>query len=381
MVNRGGHRGGYNRGRSGGYRGGRNSARNSVFIPFQPFDIEHCEHHFPRTKVEGESCEDSKLGEMLLQRNKLLVPEPDVIAVFDALFTQIKEGLMELKDESAESAEGSTSMFEEIRKIGAYSNETLIAGCKEAEALVMLKEAPTPEKLDELAKNVASIMGADYKVETDSKLAVITVSDKNNMRLCCFVSCIGVKIKGVTEGNIAKKILYKNFDMAKRSRWFDDFGQEPNVKVLARIIADLRVRYQGFKGLTQWALELLAHYCVTKYDENGILTALSIPAAFKRFLMVLSSGFFLPGSSGIRDPIERDGRSVHQNFSKTDQDQICATAQTLLRVLLQGSPQKVIGLDNSQNICEEMQIIDGIVIQPSLSCHVEEESEVDVKME
>lgn len=166
------------------------------------------------------------------------------------------------------------------------------------------------------------------------------------MRLCCFVTCIGVKIKGVTEEHIVKKVLYKNFDMGKRSRWFDEYGQEPNVKVLARIIADLRVRYQvgnltyetnnhlfckGFKGMSQWALELLAHYCVTKYDEQGNISAMSIAAAFKRCLMILSSGFFLPGSAGIRDPIERDGRSVHQNFSKTDQDQICATAQTLLR--------------------------------------------------
>ena len=83
--------------------------------------------------------------------------------------------------------------------------------------------------------------------------------------------------------------------------------------------------------MSQWALELLAHYCVTKYDEQGNISAMSIAAAFKRCLMILSSGFFLPGSAGIRDPIERDGRSVHQNFSKTDQDQICATAQTLLR--------------------------------------------------
>ena len=47
---------------------------------------------------------------------------------------------------------------------------------------------------------------------------------------------------------------------------------------------------------------------------------------------------------------------------------------------MQGAPQKVIGLE-AGNICEEMQIIDGIVIQPSLSCHVEDEAEPDVKME
>ena len=55
-------------------------------------------------------------------------------------------------------------------------------------------------------------------------------------------------------------------------------------------------------------------------------------------------------------------------------------ANVIFRVLMQGAPQKVIGLEPG-NICEEMQIIDGIVIQPSLSCHVEDEAEPDVKME
>ena len=49
------------------------------------------------------------------------------------------------------------------------------------------------------------------------------------------------------------------------------------------------------------------------------------------------------------------------------------------RVLMQGAPKKVIGLEHG-NVCDEMQIIDGIVIQPSLTCHVEDE-ENDIKME
>ena len=63
--------------------------------------------------------------------------------------------------------------------------------------------------------------------------------------------------------------------------------------------------------------------------------------------MILSSGFFLPGSSGIRDPIERDGRSVHQNFNKADMDAICATMQTLLRVTMQGEKKNDIFLRHS----------------------------------
>ena len=69
---------------------------------------------------------------------------------------------MKLTDENAETED--KCIFEEIRKIGAFSNETLIEGCKEAEILLQLKEAPKLEKLGSLATEIASIMGADYKV-------------------------------------------------------------------------------------------------------------------------------------------------------------------------------------------------------------------------
>jgi len=388
MVIRGHHRGsrGGFRGGRGGFRGrgGYHMQRNSVFIPFQPFDIEHCENHFPRPVCETQTNEDSKLSELLLQRNKMIVPATDVMGVFDEMFNQVKAACDELKKEGEEE-----SIFEEVRKIGAYSNETIIAEVKACEVLLTMKEAPKLTEIESIAKHIGAKLGATYAVtHSDDNAEVIVTNTTTSLRANCFVSCAGVKIKGVTDENVPKKTLYRNFDMGKRSRWFDDFGQEPNVKVLARIIGDMRCRFEGFRGLSQWSCELLAHYCVTgtKFDEStGHMNTLAIASAFRRCLMVLSSGFFLPGSSGIRDPIERDGRSVHQNFTKTDQDKICATAQTLLRVVMQGATPKVIGLEPG-NVCDEMQIIDGIVIQPSLPCHVEEDEtttppNTDVKME
>ena len=46
---------------------------------------------------------------------------------------------------------------------------------------------------------------------------------------------------------------------------------------------------------------------------------------------------------------------------------------------MQGAPKKVLGLEVS-DVTEEMQVIDGIVVQPSLGCCVEEE-EQSIKME
>ena len=48
-----------------------------------------------------------------------------------------------------------------------------------------------------------------------------------------------------------------------------------------------------------------------------------------------------------------------------------------------GAPEKILGAETA-SVCDEMQIIDGVVIQPSMSCYTEEqteEPEVDIKME
>ena len=88
MVVRGGARGGSFRGGARGRgafpgynRGGPGpGGRNSVFIPFQAFDIEHCENHFPNLDNAEEQATDSKLSELILQRNRNLVPDQAIIS-------------------------------------------------------------------------------------------------------------------------------------------------------------------------------------------------------------------------------------------------------------------------------------------------------------
>ena len=71
-----------------------------------------------------------------------------------------------------------------------------------------------------------------------------SVTNAEGLRAACYVTCLGARIKTAGEDNLAKKVLYKNFDMGKRSRWFEENCTNPNIKVLARLIADLRVRFK-----------------------------------------------------------------------------------------------------------------------------------------
>ena len=70
--------------------------------------------------------------------------------------------------------EADEGIFEEIRKVGAYSNETIISGVKELEMLLQLKEPPKSGEVESLASHIATMLGNDYDVSSNTDSAQIT---------------------------------------------------------------------------------------------------------------------------------------------------------------------------------------------------------------
>lgn len=147
----------------------------------------------------------------------------------------------------------------------------------------------------------------------------------------------------------------------RHSRWFEENAHHSSIKCLIRLLHDLRKRFQGFEPLTQWMMDLLAHYVIL---NNPTRQALPLNQAYRRFLQLLSAGFFLPGSAGIVDPCEGGVARVHTAMTLEEQDQVCLTAQTLLRVLSHGGYKQILGLEGNSSIATEMSVWDGVVVSP-----------------
>ncbi|ESN91788.1 hypothetical protein HELRODRAFT_165867 [Helobdella robusta] len=130
--------------------------------------------------------------------------------------------------------------------------------------------------------------------------------------------------------HISQNLLKNNLMALKHVSWFSEYAiNETVIAQMILLLKDMKKKFNGFKPLNPWLLCLLAHYSVTNNYDRKTLT---LDAAFKRCLKLLSAGLLLPHSVGIVDPCDdKVGRS-HMYMSLHQQDYLCATAQTLLRL-------------------------------------------------
>merc|ERR1711962_1628337 len=151
------------------------------------------------------------------------------------------------------------------------------------------------------------------------------------------------------EKHVDVKLLEGALATIRHARWFEENASHTTVRVLVRIFKDLKTRYE----------------------------TLAINVAFRRALQLLSSGIFLPGSVGFIDPCESGQVRVHSVLSLEEQDTLCATSQTLLRVLGHGGFNEMLGIEGHPQvaICTDITSWGGTIVTPGQPAYSKEEHE------
>uniref|UniRef100_A0A8C7M8B1 Interleukin enhancer binding factor 2 n=1 Tax=Oncorhynchus kisutch TaxID=8019 RepID=A0A8C7M8B1_ONCKI len=343
-------RGERGRGRGGrfGVRGGGPVPGFRPFVPHIPFDLYVCEIAFPRLKP---APDETAFSEALLKRNQDLGP------------TSVEQEI------------------EEMRQVGSYKKGTMTTGHNVADLAVILKILPSVETVTALGTKVVETLRTQDPSEVlsmlpnetgfeissaDATVKILIATVPHNMR------------KLEPDVHIDMKLLQNSLAAVRHARWFEENASHSTVKVLVRLLKDLRIRFPGFEPLTPWMLDLLGHSAVM---NNPSRQPLALNVAFRRSLQMLSSGLFLPGSAGIADPCENGHYRVFTVMNLEQQDMVCLTAQTLVRLLSHGGYMKILGLDgDASHLVVETSTWDGVTVKPSEKAY-EKMPEVELEVD
>ncbi|XP_014676907.1 PREDICTED: interleukin enhancer-binding factor 2-like [Priapulus caudatus] len=342
-------------------RGGMRMGGFRAFVPHVPFDLVLCEPQnvFPRCRP---SPDETAFTQALLKRNQDLSPTAQEQASVLALITKVNQVMDNM---IVAPAMFEACQIEEIRQVGSHKKGTMMAGHNVADIVALLKTLPTKEAVNALASKVLD----DLK-ESDAAEVLNMAINESGFEIASSDATVKVLITTIPpnfkkldpELHLEAKVMQSHLGAIRHTRWFEENAFHSSIKVLIRLSRDLRNRFQGFRPLNPWIIDLLAHYAIL---NNPARQPLPINVAFRRCLQLLSAGFFLPGSVGITDPCESGTQRVHTVMTLEEQDQVCFTAQTLLRVLEHGGYKQVLGFEGNSSIATEMSVWEGVVVTPS----------------
>ncbi|NXK89760.1 ILF2 factor, partial [Formicarius rufipectus] len=294
-----------------------------IVLPLQ------CEMAFPRVKP---AADETAFSEALLKRNQDLAPTAAEQASILSLVTKINNVIDNLI-----VAPGTFEVqIEEVRQVGSYKKGTMTTGHNVADLVVILKILPTLEAVAALGNKVVESLraqapaeGATLPTDIPGHSPHIPCLNSRFSPLPVLTMLTNETGFEISSADATVKILITTVPPNLRK-----------VKVLIRLLKDLRIRFPGFEPLTPWILDLLGHYAVM---NNPTRQPLALNIAYRRCLQILAAGLFLPGSVGITDPCESGNFRVHTVMTLEQQDMVCYTAQTLVRILSHGGYRKILG--------------------------------------
>jgi interleukin enhancer-binding factor 2 len=368
----GGPPGGGGGGGPGGPAGGGppRQGPKAFMVTHQSFDALMADTHFGKAYPD---IDDSALNAALLKKTQELTPTPAEQSSVQNLVSKVETVVEAL----ILSSTGLNIAVDEVRIVGSYKKGTMLAGHPVADMVIILKETPGAADIENLAQKVQEKLkentpGDEFPTQANEGGFNTTSNEGALVRV--LVTTLPKNLFEVDpEKHVDVKLLEGALATIRHARWFEENASHTNVRVLVRILKDMKKRFAGLAGLTPWLIDLLSYNSATA--PSNTRDPLSINLAFRRTLQLLSSGIFLPGSVGVIDPCESGQVRSHSVLGLEEQDLLCLTAQTLLRVLSHGAVNEILGVDGQTPVALDTDITSwgGTIVTPGQEAYNKEE--------
>jgi len=358
--------------------GGGPPRQKAFMVTHQSFDALMADTHFGKAY---DDVDDSALNAALLKKTQELTPTTTEQSSVQNLVSKVETVIEAL----ILSSTGLNIAVDEVRTVGSYKKGTMLAGHPVADLVIILKETPGAADIENLAQKVQEKLkentpGDEFPTQANEGGFNTTSNEGALVRV--LVTTLPKNLFEVDpEKHVDVKLLEGALATIRHARWFEENASHTNVRVLVRILKQLKKRFPGLAGLTPWLIDLLSYNSATLPSNSR--DPLSINVAFRRSLQLLSSGIFLPGAVGVIDPCESGHVRSHSVLGLEEQDLLCLTAQTLLRCLAHGAVNEILGIDGQPPVALDTDITSwgGTIVTPGQEAYNKEEHKKESMLE
>lgn len=349
-----------------------------AFVHHVPFDFVMCEKSFPRIRPE---LDQDEVIQSMKDRDNQIRPSEGDYRELKALHDQIINGIQQVQQDTGSNDFMTSDTMEnpeefqilEFHTIGSFTRNCLLKDNLRVDIALIIGTLPTHETVGQVSRK---ILGKMKEAGTQAEGLLLNSADYGfdimvgEKTVAVWLTIPFDRLQELCPGtHISPELCQLAQRAIKHTQWYSSTVQDPSQDVvdaplITRLFRDMRERFPGLNMLNKWVADLLVAHCLMnnpRVEETGKLLPSKV---MRRLLQLLASGIFLPHSVGLSDPTEQ-GYRVHQDWSPTDMDSVCYTAQTLLRIWSHGGHRSVLGLDDKTQLVNEMSVWNDIVVTPS----------------